>query len=179
DIRLLVDEETPPAAPLRMRMQCQYGDECRRGNVQHWVDESHPGDPDTLVEQPLPLPRLGVDAALPSRDGSFNWIRFANDPADRDLRAASTSLSLRVCRSGGYHLGGVEGVARLQHVEKLLRGTKLLTVQQVERALASRYSPGKVAKLSVAAENTALEAALARQRSSPSGMRVAVLGAAS
>lgn len=155
---------------FKARRSCPYGDNCRRANPRHFIEESHPGDPDAF-QQPAPaVPFVGLQEQLQSRDGSYDWIRTANDKQDRELRIAAAALTLLAIRAGGYQLDGA-GLIKLAGLETMLQGTKLLTAKQVAAQL--KDTSGKVPALVEAEQRTAFEAALAH------GPNVAVLGAAS
>ncbi|CAJ1415973.1 unnamed protein product [Effrenium voratum] len=146
------------------RKRCSFGASCKRANPQHFLDESHPGDPD-FGEVAIVLPSVTPGPQLHLRDQSFDWIRFANDKQDRDLRAETAALTLKACLARGYQLNAV---VPLQRVDALLEGTKLIKLDEVA-ASNSR------ARLS-AESSTALGCALRRAQR---GEKVAVLGAAS
>eukprot|EP00439_Symbiodinium_sp_Y106_P024088 s7859_g2.t3 len=152
------------------RPSCAFGNSCRRSNPQHFLDESHPTDPDHQAGQ-VRLPAVRPGRHLSQRNGSFDWVRTANEKADRDLRGEVASLSLGVCQARGYWLGNAK--VALQQVDNLLQGTRILTIEEAGGALASNSRPPRLA---VARETTALDAAIAR---SAHGERVAVIGAAS
>ncbi|CAE7025906.1 unnamed protein product [Symbiodinium natans] len=165
-----VVEQEPVFGEHRLeRPRCSFGNRCRRSNPDHFLRESHPTDPDNEADS-LPVPSVQPGQQLAQRDGNFAWIRMANEKADRELRMASASLSLDVCQARGYQLGNAR--VALRQVEKLLQGTRILTVEEAGGSLASNAQP----RLSVASEPTAFDAALAR---SARGERVAVVGAAS
>ncbi|CAE7842923.1 unnamed protein product, partial [Symbiodinium necroappetens] len=152
------------------RPSCAFGNSCRRSNPQHFLDESHPTDPDHQAGHVQP-PAVRPGLHLAQRNGSFDWVRTGNEKADRDLRGDVAALSLGVCQARGYWLGNAK--VALQQVDNLLQGTRILTIEEAGGALASNSRPPRLA---VARETTALDAALAR---STRGERVAVIGAAS
>eukprot|EP00913_Durusdinium_trenchii_P033884 g31719.t2 len=160
------------------RPRCKFGDACNRGNPTHFVEQSHPGDPDA-EEAGVQVPQVKPGPALHSRNGSFDWIRTANEKEDRDLRAQTATLTLKACRACGYQLSA-GGVVPLRHTDMMVEGTKILTLEEVAARLGppSRgfFSSPAPPRLTTAAQGTALDAALALAERRA---RVAVLSAAS
>ncbi|CAK8993521.1 unnamed protein product [Durusdinium trenchii] len=125
------------------------------------------------------VPQVKPGPALHSRNGSFDWIRTANEKEDRDLRAQTATLTLKACRACGYQLSA-GGVVPLRHTDMMVEGTKILTLEEVAARLGppSRgfFSSPAPPRLTTAAQGTALDAALALAERRA---RVAVLSAAS
>ncbi|CAK9056036.1 Retrovirus-related Pol polyprotein from transposon TNT 1-94 [Durusdinium trenchii] len=103
------------------RPRCKFGDACNRGNPTHFVEQSHPGDPDA-EEAGVQVPQVKPGPALHSRNGSFDWIRTANEKEDRDLRAQTATLTLKACRACGYQLSA-GGVVPLRHTDMMVEGS--------------------------------------------------------
>lgn len=158
------------------RSCCRYGDGCQRANPVHFVEGSHPGDPDYEADgATVTVPVVAAGAVLPRRQESFDWIRQANGPEDRMLRAGTAALTLKACRGNGYQLA--EAVVPLRHIDGLLQGTQIVTLEEVSRQLSQSrgwFAAASAPRLTLSRHGTALDAALAAGRG-----KVAVLGAAS
>mmetsp|Transcript_56368 Transcript_56368/g.167722 ORF Transcript_56368/g.167722 Transcript_56368/m.167722 type:complete len:421 (-) Transcript_56368:63-1325(-) len=173
-----VAPKPPPKPP---RVQCRFRERCRRGDPWHWVSECHPGDPDWLTSEPPPPPPvvLPEDSCLQPRDGSYEWIRVANGPADRDQRCLAAGLTLRAVLARGYELGDSGLSVKLKCVDTAASETRLLTSRQLGSELAAMRSSGErsqIPSLTAAPEPLALDAALAR---AAAGDRVALISPAS
>eukprot|EP00435_Cladocopium_sp_Y103_P023978 s2049_g5.t2 len=159
------------------RSCCRYGDGCQRGNPMHFVEECHPGDPDYEGAEAVSVPVVAAGAALPRRQDSFDWIRQANGPEDRMLRAGTATLTLKACRGNGYQLA--EAVVPLRHIDALLEGTKIVTLEEVSRQLPQSrgwFAASAAPRVTLSRHGTALDAALVAANGRA---KVAVLGAAS
>eukprot|EP00438_Fugacium_kawagutii_P009241 Skav231852 [mRNA] locus=scaffold2307:16794:18047:+ [translate_table: standard] len=88
-------------------------------------------EPSDVQGQNPPAEALGPNIDVGSRgqaaqvDGGFGWIRKANAQGDREARREISAATRQVVQMRSYQLGTT--VLRLQHVDEMLKGTRLLS----------------------------------------------------
>lgn len=93
------------------------------------------------------------------------------------LRAGTAALTLKACRGNGYQLA--EAVVPLRHIDALLQGTQIVTLEEVSRQLSQSrgwFASSAAPRVTLSRHGTALDAALSVVNGRA---KVAVLGAAS
>lgn len=88
-----------------------------------------PTPPTDTQKKPQPLQGLVIDAEsrgqAPQVEGGYGWIRKANAGTDREARRKISAATREVVKQQGYTLGNK--VVQLNHVEEMIKGTKLLS----------------------------------------------------
>mmetsp|Transcript_62811 Transcript_62811/g.161662 ORF Transcript_62811/g.161662 Transcript_62811/m.161662 type:complete len:411 (-) Transcript_62811:55-1287(-) len=117
----------------------------------------------------------GDGGKLPLFHSSYDWIRKANGPADRDLRRGSAEQTMKACRCRGYMLDGQKVL--LQHLDVMLQGTCVVRAGVAAAAGASGDNGGS-ARLKFMKHQPGLLLPVALERTK-AGCKAAAVNAAS